>query len=370
MPYGEAGQWVFLGDNLATQTSHPYTGSSLVSDHKGRPILAISTQDQTNNQYQTHVVHWNNERMTWTWTNIGRPIEALETPAALRIDNLQRIYLCGRQGPRVWRWSGSKWINLGGPIARESGHYRRHLTESCGDIILDNTNNPVVTWRLTRGTRNRSTSTYAARWDEIQQKWLRLGEGEIGIGSFTAKIDTDILNRPYLVTWHTGNKRLNSGTRTSSQFWRLDGSTWNQLAVIPNTIRPLIAINKNRPYIALTEISDQTIRVMRWQQDDWEELPSPGTGYRSQLDFTLMGKPIIAYQSTDDANNQYIQVKHFIDDVWKNLGDPVVQSPDNLRLLFNMTLDTRGRPIIAWTEYDYTTKQAQLFVKRYQHIDD
>jgi hypothetical protein len=350
-------EWIPLGAKL--KTAQYISRPSLTADPRANPILAFSSGEQT------FVMRWKGNN----WVNLGKPIASASGPS-IGQDSRKRLYLCAGDGPFVWRWNGSRWKSIGGNISEETGYKRRrYLVEGCGGIVLDSSDNPIVSWPADVGAK--AHAVYAARWEKRKKKWVGFGEGHIGRRVRETHIDIDQRDRPYVATHKPGGPY---GGLPTSYFWRWKGKAWEKMGIdMPNTYFPVIAVYDNRPYGALSEKNTGIIRVIRWRQGDWEELPSPGNGPSPRigstpaLDFTLNGKLVMAFLSTEDDTTTSIRVKYLKKGVWQDVGDALVTFTDSEKnaVELDIAVDKKGRPTVSWTDRDFAKDLTSVFAKRY-----
>lgn len=357
--FTQTGQWEWLGQNPIVETGNYVSSPSLTADPRPNPVLAFSTMDGVTYEDTTFVSRWNGK----TWVAVGQPVAG--AGPSIGLDSERRIYLCTNGGPYVYRWNGATWVQIGGDIALEAG-YRigpRHVVDSCGGIVLDSEDVPTVTWAAYTGAK--IWTTYAARWDKRQQKWIGLGPDALAEGRDAGiYLDIDARDRPYVATYETIGAGLSRVTTTRVLRW--NGNAWNQLGPdMPYAENPVIGVYNNKAYLAI-QTDNQVIKVMRWLQDSWQELPSPGNGVRPILDFTLSGKPVIAY--LDELTNESgetttaIRVKFFRGEAWFDVGDAVATTTDSAAP--DLSIDAKGQPTVVWTEIDYINNFNMLFIMR------
>ncbi len=384
-----AQEWVPLNGSLISDTGG-LVRPSLAADPRANPILGFDNYESGT----TSVLRWRGD----TWESFGPNIPGTSGPS-IGIDADRRIYLCqsGKYATpsatlTVSRSIGKVWRQIGGDIALEAGYVTgpRHVVDTCGGIALDSSSNPIVTWSALVGAK--SWAVFAARWDEDQKSWKGLGDGQITGGrSVSTYVDINANDRPYLATTNTNGAGASRVTIT--QVWRWNNLVWEQLgANMPGAENTVIGVYENTPFLALHYIerdpttSDTLIdelRVMRWRQGNWQAFPSPGKGIANgniALDFTPSGKPVIAYiESPDEGLTLNVLVKYWTGKIWKQAGEAVTTASCNLTSCYpevslDLSLDPKGRPIVAWGETNYTlasdgsyTPFNRLDVKRYSN---
>jgi hypothetical protein len=160
---------------------------------------------------------------------------------------------------------------------------------------------------------------------------------------------------------------------------------------MPGAEDAVIGVYENSPYLALHSVAEDPdtggiptdkIRVMRWRKGSWQSLPNPGNGTgRPALDFTPSGRPVVAYlELLEEGQTLNILVKYWTGGkAWRSVGDKVATVSCGPKCypkaLLDLSLDARGRPIVAWGERSYTqapdgtyTPVSSLKVRRYSDV--
>lgn len=350
----QAASWTPLGGNLSPEPDSLVTRLSLAGDPRLEPVLAFSTIDQVTGAEQTRVARFGDG----DWVALGPPLAALGPSIAN--DSQRRAYLCtGSGGPLVRRWNGISWVALGGNISEETGYQgARYQVGSCGGMVLDSADTPIVVWSADVGAK--ANAVYAARWNRQQQRWEGLGPGSIGGRATDVYMDIDVQDRLYVAAYSPGGSY---GGGATTRVWRWSGSSWTQLGEdMPGTASPVIGVYQNTAYLALRDNASGEIGVLRWRQGAWLRLPTPGRGELPALDFSKSGKPVVAYADTGPP--AALRVKYFTAGAWHSVGASVANETDKLVGGVELSLDSRGRPSIAWSEQDPGGSQAGVFVRR------
>lgn len=350
-----AASWESLGENLSPSPAALVTRVALAGDPRLQPVLAFSYIDSAAQADTTLVARWSGDG----WVALGQPLAALGPSIAS--DSQRHPYVClGGGGPFVHRWSGASWAALGGNIGEETGYKgARYQADSCGGLVLDSTETPIVAWSADVGAK--ANLVYAARWNRQLQKWEGLGAGSIGGRATSAVLAIDARDRIYVAAYSPGGSY---GGGATTRVWRFQGSTWTQLGQdMPGTDTPEIAVYENTAYLALYSNASGGLRVMRWQEDSWLELPSPGGGTLPALDFTPSGKPVLAY--ADDGAPTRLRVKYPSGGTWRSVGESVSDAAGESIGDLDLSLDARGRPCLAWHEQDASGGNTSVLVRRY-----
>jgi len=384
-----AQEWVPLNGNLIPENGG-LVRPSLAADPRVNPVLGFNNFENG----AVSVVRWRGD----AWESIGPDIEGTSGPS-IGLDAQKRIFLCqsGKYATpgaalNVFRFNDKAWSPIGGDVAAEAGYITgpRHVVDACGGIALDSSGNPIVSWEALVGAK--SWAVFAARWDEDQKSWKGLGDGHITGGrAVTTYVDIDANDRPYLATTNTNGYGI--GRVTTTQVWRWNDHVWVQLgADMPGAENTVIGVYENTPYLVLHYVESDPatgdilideLRVMRWRQGSWQTLPSPGNGIgiaRPALDFTSSGKPVVAYiESLEEGKTLNVLVKRWTGKTWENVGDAVASVTCSLPSCYpdvslDLSLDSQGRPIVAWGETNYTlasdgsyTPVSRLEVRRYSN---
>ncbi|HRI48627.1 MAG TPA: hypothetical protein PLW65_00480 [Pseudomonadota bacterium] len=351
---GQAVSWTPLGGNLSPEPGSLVTRLSLAGDPRLEPVLAFSTIDQVTSAEQTRVARFSDGG----WVALGPPLTALGPSVAN--DSQRRAYLCtGSGGPLVRRWNGTSWVAVGGNISQETGYQgTRYQVGSCGGLVLDSTDTPLVAFSADVGAK--ANAVYAARWNRQEERWEGLGPGSIGGRATEVYVDIDVQDRLYVAAYSPGGSY---GGGATTRVWRWSGSSWTQLGGdLPGTASPVIGVYQNTAYLALHDNASGEIRVLKWRQGAWQPLPSPGHGELPALDFTKFGRPVVAY--ADAGPPAALRVKYFLGGAWHSADPGVSIAADRLVGGLELSLDSRGRPSLAWNEQDLGGSQAGVFVRR------
>lgn len=348
------GQWVPLGGDLNPAPSEYVGKLSLAGDPRPNPVLAFSIPDPVNFSDISQVSLWS----SGSWTQLGQPLAG--AGPSVGIDSRHRIYACTGDGPYVSRWNGTSWVAIGGNISQETGYAgSRYAVYGCGGIVLDSSDTPIVTWSADVGAK--ANAVYAARWNGDQGKWEGLGPEQIYARATDATIDIDSHDRLYVTTFTPGGSY---GGGNTTRVFRWQGNHWTQLgADMPNTTNPVIAVYDSAPYLALHDNASGNLQIMRWRQQSWSALPSPGPGDLPALDFTLTGKLVAAYATTDSTTP--LQVQYLDGSTWTPVGSGLSDGSGDYVGLLDLSLDSNGRPTAAWTQTDSTGTSTAIYAKRY-----
>ena len=349
-----AAQWVALGGDQNPDDATYVTDLSLAADPRPAPLLAIPIPDPVNYTDRSQVSRWNDGN----WTVLGQPLTG--GGPSIGVDSQKRIFACTGGGPYVSRWNGVSWVQLGGNISEETGYkLTRYGVYGCGGIVLDSSDNPIIVWTADVGAK--ANAVYAARWNSDQQKWEGLGPRDLGVRAPDAKLDIDSQDRLYVSTFAPGGSY---GGGNTTRVFRWNGGAWHQLgADMPNTLNPVIAVYDNAAYLALHDNTSGALQIMRWQQQSWTALPSPGPGDMPALDFTLSGKLVVAYATTDGATP--LTAQYLSGNTWTTIGSGLSDDAGNYVGLLDMAIDSQGRPSVGWSQTDSTGVSTNVFVKRF-----
>ena len=361
-----SGAWIPLGGNLNTTPASLASKPSLAGDPRAEPLVSFSvnyTEASGDNLTITNVLRWS----PVGWKALGNPIPApypsLAAPS-LAIDPDRGIYLCtGGGGPYAWRWTGAQWLALGGDIAAETGYSgSRYSVDSCGGIVAGRKGTPLVSWSADVGAK--ANAVYAARWDRASAAWIGFGPDAIGGRATDTVIDIDRNQQPYVATWTPGGS-YGGGRTTRVWHWDAASDAWVQFGVdLPETDAPTLAVYENTPYLALGDAVSGTLSVMRWRAGAWERLPDVGNGSGAAIDFSLSGRPLVAYLSSDEGAPT-IRLKYLSHGAWLDVGDAVAElSPEGSPQL-DLSVDGMGRPVIAWSDVDPTLDNTAIYAKRF-----
>lgn len=352
--FSQTASWAPLGENLRPEPTALVTRLSLAGDPRLEPVIAFSAIDQVSGAEQTRVARWSDSG----WVALGPSLVALGP--SVGNDSQRRAYLCtGGGGPFVRRWNGTRWVAVGGNISEETGYQgMRYQVGSCGGLVLDSADTPIVAWSADVGAK--ADAVYAARWNPQQRKWEGLGPGNIGGRATSAYMDIDVQDRLYVAAYSPGGSY---GGGATTRVWRWSGSSWSQLgADMPGTASPVIGVYDNSAYLALRENASGEVALLTWRQGGWLRLPTPGRGELPALDFTPSGKPVVAYVEAGPPAT--LRVKYLTAGAWQNAGPSVSDETDKFVGGIELSLDSRGRPSIAWNEQDAGGSNVGVFVWR------
>lgn len=356
-----AATWEPLGGDLNPQPAAYVSSPSLAGDPRSNPVVAFAASDPTTIDETTYVSRWNGSR----WIAVGSALPAFGP--AIGLDNAGGIFLCTDSGsdspdpgPYVWRWDGTTWLRVGGDVSVETGYPGvRYSVDACGGIVLDSSGAPIVSWSADVGAK--ANAVYAARWDDVSQKWVGLGSGSIGGRATDTYLDISQGDHLYLATWKPGGSY---GGNNTTYAWRWNGTTWRQLGTdMVDTYDPVISAYRETPYLALAQ-RDGQLQVMRWRNGTWQRLPSPGVGSSPAIDFSPSGKPVLAFAEVGDTVTR-LRVRYFKAGAWQDVGEAVTEpSSSDVFVRFDLSIDAKGRPTVGWTSE--STGESSVFVKRYQ----
>jgi hypothetical protein len=145
---------------------------------------------------------------------------------------------CGATSLYVKRWNGSQWLQLGGKLDSDISVF------DAGPIVqVDATGNPIAAW--TEGVRSGSISTVSflvKRWDGT--KWVQLGEPVATASSqyaygFIASMALDANSNP-IVAWHNCNTNTTFVNSCVANVSAWVNSQWRQLGQPLNLGNPNI----------------------------------------------------------------------------------------------------------------------------------
>jgi hypothetical protein len=105
------------------------------------------------------------------------------------------------------------------------------------------------------------------------------------------------------------------------------------------------------------------IRVMKWQGEAWQGLPSPRLGDLPALDFTHSGSPLLAYAEGDARI--FLRVRYFKNDAWVPVGGSVSDETDRPIEQLALSVEAGGRPSVAWSQLGCEGLHTNIFLKRY-----
>jgi len=364
-----AASWEALGGDLNPAPGQSLSDPSLLRASLAHPVVAFSAFDPVTGSKQSFVLRWKRGG----WSQLGTPLAGTGPFVALDEDGdcdgglAGRLYACfvpDGAGPVVQRWDGDTWSPLGGDVSVETGYQRtRYSVSGCDGMVLDRPGRPTITW--TADTGSKSDYPYVARWNQRDQIWTGLGPdtvGEVGQRATSAALAFGGDHRAYLMTHKPGGSY---GGDLTTRLWRWDrsASDWIQLgADLLATDYPTIVTRHHDVYLALRDDASGAISVMRWRQDAWSSLPSPGVGVSPALAFTSSGSLVIAF--VDEGVPATLRVARLHRGAWHEVGAGVATFDQKFPGHLELGFDDRDRPIVAWVESDLELHDA-IFVKRY-----
>jgi hypothetical protein len=347
--------WVQLGGNLNLEPLERVSKLALAGAPLLAPVIAYAAADvETPEERKSSVLRFREG----DWEVLGPPLG--ERGPTLGADIERRIFTCTGGGPFVGRWNGTGFAPVGGDIAAESG-YRgaRYLVDSCGGLVHDRSQTPIVVWSADVGAK--AHVIHAARYSAEQGRWEGLSAGPIGERATFAALAIDAQDRPHVVT-HTPGGSYGGGATT--RVFRLNGNNWQQLGEdFPNTSNPALAISESLVHLALRDSASGELRVLQLQGSSWQALPSPGVGDLPALDHTLSGNPLVAFAEGDAKI--FLRVSYWNGETWIPVGENVSDDPTRPIELVDLKHEAGNRPFVAWSQLGCEGIHTNVFVKRY-----
>lgn len=346
-------EWVQLGGSLNLIPTERVYSLALGGAPLLAPVVAYSAADPTTFAERTPLQRFREGG----WEVLGDSLP--ESGPALGSDSQRRNFICTGKGPFVRRWNGA-FVPVGGDIGQETGFAgSRYSVSSCGGIVLDRKDAPIVAWSADVGAK--ANVVFAARFDAEQKKWQGLGSGNIGERATSAGLAIDDQDRVYVVTYSPGGSY---GGGATTRVFRLNGNNWDLLgAALPDTSNPVIATQGSNVHLALRDNTSGEVRVLRLHGTDWQTLPSPGRGDLPALDFTMSGNPVVAFAEGDAQI--VLRVRYLVDEQWVSVGDSVSDDPTRPIELLDLNHEAGGRPIVTWSQLGCEGIHTNIFLKRY-----
>lgn len=236
----------------------------------------------------------------------------------------------------------AKWIPVG------SVGYSKEYTST--PIVIDKNNIPYISY-ISNG-----------KIDTVKfngTKWESIGEVAMSNGVFLVSLSIDN-NIPY-ITFMDVKEKVLSIMKFNNNKWEKYIST----TTIPENCSSLVLDKNKIPYISCSNIIDKNIIptadtivnnmshiVMKFSNNKWQEVGKQGelfgaiTGYFkcSILNFDNNNTPYLS--CVKDINNPQMVISKFDGNSWLNVGNPILNTPDNdASLLF----DSKNNPYISYT---------------------
>lgn len=257
---------------------------------------------------------------------------------------------------RVYRWNGSTWVNVGGPLSGSSTDNSNATTPS---LAIDKNGNPTVAWYESVGDGG---NIYVQKFNG--SSWWSVGDGAINV--LGREGDNFSTYPPSLALDSNGNPTLTWSDYNSDGYEKIyirhfDGATWvnvgsgelgydyEDVTRFSNSSPSLSLDNKNLPTVAWLEfdLSDAVIDVARFD------------GNTSNLSLALdnEGKPFVAHYEYSTSD---VYVQSFSNDSWQNVGSGELNAtgsdyPGNV-LDPSIAVNAYGEPTVAWSERDGQNK--------------
>lgn len=238
---------------------------ALALDGAGQPVLAWD--DSNGQSIDLHVARWTGS----AWQPVGGALSAgpgwADAPS-LAVDGAGNPVVAWQQsdatgnGERVnvWRWSGSAWQPLGGPMSAAGGRVDA-VTPS---LALDAQGGPVVAWSESQAS---ASSLYVRRWNG--SAWEPVGEAL----SATAAGGTPSATRPSLaldkkgapvVAWEEADAvgvRQVHVRRWDGSAWKVLGEALGALPGSTDALFPVLTLDAaGRPSVAWSENGSVFVR--------------------------------------------------------------------------------------------------------------
>ncbi len=265
----------------------------------------------------------------------------------------------------VYRWDGSAWVQLGGPVGDSpSGTFI-----FVASLKLDSADNPVVAWdELTTGT---SGAVQVSRWDG--NSWQSVGDPVSGpMASYLPSLVLDGNDLP-IVSYVDFD-----GVNLNVQVSRWDGGAWVTLggpieasAGNTNTTKPSLAFDGSDPVVAWSESdgAEQHVYVRRWNGATWQALGGIIDAVLNEnaslpsLAVEQDGTPVVAFRE-DTATDPKIFAFRWAGAAWVQLGTGFDAGAGNIASNASLALDASDRPVAAW--YEFGTSPSDIFLAEFE----
>lgn len=275
-------------------------------------------------------------------------------------------------------WNGSDWVELGGS-ATGGGISATPLDSNFPSVAVDPQGRILVAWQETNPTIG-SADIFLRRWNGREWEEIAGSASAGGIGwtperSYLPSLALDSRGTP-AVAW----TELTS-TGAQAYFRVLAGSAWVELgrsatdggvSRLPSpsgfSYTALKDDGTGRPFIAW--LSGSSVHLRHWNGSEWEELAGSASGGGISgsvlaygppvLAVHPSGVPILAYSAQEDRwSPSEMFVRVYFEGRWvgprgSGTGGGISATPEDWSDGPSMALDSRGRPVIAWTEWTRT----------------
>jgi hypothetical protein len=314
------------------------------------------------------------------------------------------------EGPRVARWTGSTWEELGTPTPSNTG-----ATVLGGQLAFDASGQPFLAERLLFSNAVRVLAWNAPGWTELgrfpsphpvayRDVSLRINPSGQPVVSST---DSDNV---HVHVWNGSDfTPLGSGLRAnvpqrfeglppilhdatleldaqgtpvvahldgiyeSTRLWvqRWTGSAWEPIGGGPVPMKSgfsevsglALALDADgRPYVAwstseISRVPAGAVHVRRWNGAAWEPVGSrlslsravtPADSPTLRLD--PQGRPVVSFAQGDSATDWRIQLWRFDGEAWGALGAPLFGAEPDFLHQHTTSIAPDGKPVVAWSQ--------------------
>jgi hypothetical protein len=369
--------WQFLGTNPLDVNASEYAGESRVAvDIRGNPV--VSWVETAGTYINIYVKRWTGSN----WVQLGGPLnvsafeEGRQPSLAIDTSGNPVVSWTETAGSSyniyVKRWNGTSWLQLGGELNIDAG--RQAFNPS---LALDSSGNPVVSWQERDGI---SYSIYVKRWNGTI--WMPVGTTSLDIDFFKdaqlPSLAIDSSGNP-VVSWEEDD-----GSSYNIYVKRWTGSSWVQLGTILDVnsnqdayasslavVDSSVVASSGNPVVSWVENGD--IYVKRWSGTSWVQLGGSLNVTRAEnpkLAVDLSGNPVVSWNdhtsSFTSPNNLY--VKKWDGFSWVQVGGSLKVDPNQHVLDTSLAVTFSGNLVMNWNEITWNSGgfyESNVYVKRY-----
>ncbi|MBK8011584.1 MAG: hypothetical protein IPK13_09545 [Deltaproteobacteria bacterium] len=371
-PYSCAG-WVDLGGPLDFARGNYASTPSLSVDGTGR-LLATWHETVPGENYNIYVKEWTGRE----WRLVGEALDAVRASGTqspeIRVDPFGNPIVVWTEGRDLYasQHVQGAWVRIGDRIDVSEAE---DAYPDLPSLAIDPQGRPIVAW--TEWDSSLKSEIYVKRWSG--SAWEFLGARALNVDP------ADRASWPSVATGPDGTVFVafdevtrENGHRTFVMRW--SGAVWSVVsggAVVTTsgveTYSPSLVVDRaGAPVIALYQIaqstSESSSHVFRYTQDTWEpvggaiDVPPNVDTVGPVLTLDANDHPVVAF--TESAEQNSVRVAGWTGSAWEALGDALDLAPEQTAFAPAIALDPRGKPSVAWTEWDPTTETMNINVKR------